>query len=364
MGTTTGGGAASTGATSACNGMGAGQGASLSGFVPFPASDPWRQNIASAPVDANSAALVGAIGSAGLHPDFGAGEYNGSCVGIPYTVVSGTPFTGISYTDYGDESDPGPMPIATSDAIEGYPNPGSGDRHVLVLDLDNYWLYEIGGAYAQGDGTWQAAVGVVWDLMNNNSRPLTWTSADAAGLPIFPGLVRYDEVASGQINHAIRFTLQHSRQAFVPPATHWASSSTNTSYAPMGMRMRLKSSFDISSFGPQSQVILTALKNYGMIMADNGSMVQMPMVYTVSNLPSGPVPTITSFTASSPTIAVGGSTTLNWAGSGASYCIVSPTVGPVRGNSIMVSPTVTTTYTLYATNQFGRQTATVTVTVQ
>jgi hypothetical protein len=372
--------------------MGLGQGASLSGFVPFPATDPWRQNIASAPVDASSAALVGNVGSAGLHPDFGAGQYNGSYVGIPYTVESGAPFTGITYTAYGSESDPGPMPIATSDAIEGYPNPGSGDRHVLVLDRDNCWLYEIGGSYPQGDGTWQAMVGVVWDLLSNNSRPLTWTSSDAAGLPIFPGLIRYDEVASGQINHAIRFTLQHSRAAFVPPATHWASSSTNPAFAPMGMRMRLKASFDISSFGPQSQVILTALKNYGMIMADNGSnmyltgapddrwdnndlhalgnvpasafeVVQMPVVYTASNLPTGPAPAITSFTASSPTISAGGSTTLNWAGSGASYYIVSPSVGAVRGTSITVSPTVTTTYTLYATNQFGRKTATVTVTV-
>ncbi len=159
----------------------------------------------------------------------------------------------------------------TSDAIEGYPNPGDGDRHVLVLDRDNCWLYELGGSYPQGDGTWQAQVGVVWDLLNNNSRPYTWTSTDAAGLPIFPGLVRYDEVASGQINHAVRFTLQSRRAAFVPPATHWAATSTSASAAPLGMRIRLKASFNISSFGPQSQIILTALKNYGMILADNGS---------------------------------------------------------------------------------------------
>jgi hypothetical protein len=372
--------------------MGLGLGAPLSGFVPFPGNDPWRQNIANAPVDANSAALVGAIGSSGLHPDFG-GLYEGSYIGIPYTVVSGSPFTSIAYTDYGGESDPGPMPIATSTAIEGYPNPGDGDRHVLVLDRDNCWLYELGGSYPQGDGTWQASVGVVWDLLSNNSRPYTWTSSDAAGLPIFPGLVRYDEVASGQINHAIRFTLQHSRRAFVPPATHWASSSTDATYAPMGMRMRLKASFDISSYGPESQVILTALKNYGMIMADNGSnmflsgapddrwdnddlhglgnvpasafeVVQMPVVYTDANVPSGPAPSITSFTVDNSTIAAGGSATLSWAGSGASYYIVSPEVGAVRGTSITVHPTTTTTYTLYATNQFGRQTATVTVTVQ
>jgi hypothetical protein len=233
----------------------------------------------------------------------------------------------------------------------------------------------------------------VWDLLNNNSRPATWTSTDAAGLPIFPGLVRYDEVASGQINHALRFTLQRSRAAFVPPATHWAANSTNPSAAPMGMRLRLKAGYDVSSFPPQAKVILTALKSYGMIMADNGSnmfligapddrwnnddlrtlknvpasafeVVQMPAVYTAANLPTGPVPTIASFTASSLTIAAGASTTLSWTGTDASYYIVSPEIGAVRGNSTTVHPTTTTTYTLYATNQYGRQTKTVTVTVQ
>lgn len=376
-----------------CSAMGVGQNASLNGFIPFAANDPWRQNIANAPVDGNSSSLVSFIGSSKLFPNFGAGQYGGGTIGIPYSVVSGSPFAGINYTAYGDESDPGPMPIQPDALIEGYPNPGDGDRHVLVLDRDNCWLYEIGGSYLQGDGTWQAAAGSVWDLLNNNARPATWTSADAAGLPIFPGLVRYDEVASGQINHALRFTLQRSRAAFVPPATHWASNSSDSNAAPMGMRMRLKADYDISSFPPQAKVILAALKSYGMIMADNGSnmfligapddrwnnddlhtlrnvpasafeVVQMPAVYTASNLPSGPAPTIDSFTASSPTITAGASTTLSWSASNASYYIVSPEIGAVRGTSAEVHPTTTTTYTLYATSEFGRQTKTVTVTVQ
>jgi hypothetical protein len=373
--------------------MGIGQGASLNGFVPFPATDAWRQNIANAPVDGNSSSLIGFIGGSTLFPNFGAGQYGGGTIGIPYTVVSGSPFVGITYNAYGDQSDPGPMPIPTDALIEGYPNPGNGDRHVLVLDRDNCWLYEIGGSYPQGDGTWQAAAGSVWDLLNNNQRPATWTSSDAAGLPIFPGLVRYDEVASGQINHALRFTLQRSRAAFVPPATHWAANSTDPNAAPMGMHIRLKANYDISSFPPQAKVILTALKSYGMIMADNGSnmfligapddrwnnddlhtlrnvpasafeVVQMPAVYTPSNVPTGPLPAIASFSASSPTIAAGASTTLSWTGTNASYYIVSPEIGAVRGNSVTVHPATTTTYTLYATNQYGRQTATVTVNVQ
>jgi hypothetical protein len=378
--------------TPTCKGMAIGQGASLNSFVPFPTTDAWRQNIASAPVDPNSTSLINFIGGAGLHPDFGAGQYNGGTIGIPYRVVSGARFTAINYTAYGSESDPGPMPIPADTLIEGYPNPGDGDRHVLVLDRDNCWLYELGGGYPQGDGSWQAAAGTVWDLLNSTARPYTWTSADAAGLPIFPGLARYDEVASGQINHALRFTLQHSRAAFVAPASHWAANSTDPNAAVMGMRLRLRADFDISAFPPQSQVILTALKNYGMIMADNGSnmflsgapddrwnnddlntlkrvpasafeVVQMPAVYTSANQPAGTAPTITSFTARRSTVASSSAYTLRWAGSGASYFIVSPQIGAVRGNSVTVHPTTTTTYTLYATNHFGRTTKTVTVTV-
>jgi hypothetical protein len=285
------------------------------------------------------------------------------------------------------------MPIATSTLMEGSPNPGDGDRHVLVLDRDNCWLYELGGSYPQGDGTWQAAAGAVWDLLNANARPFRWTSTDAAGLPVFPGLVRYDEVAAGHIDHAVRMTLQRSRAAFVAPASHWAANNSDPSAAVMGMRMRLKADYDISSFPPQAKVILTALKNYGMIMADNGSnlfltgapddrwnnddltslkqvpasafeVIQMPAVQTAANVAQGAAPNITSFTADNVNVSAGTAVTLSWAADNASYYIVSPEVGAVRGNSVTVHPTTTTTYTLYSTNQFDRSSKTITINVQ
>jgi hypothetical protein len=381
-------------APSACSAMSLGQSASLNGFVPFPTDSAWNQDISSAAVDPNSAAIINFIGaSTPLHPDFGSGLYQGSDIGIPYLVVNSQQApVPIAFTAYGDESDPGPMPIPTTATIEGDPNPGSGDRHVLVLDSGNCWLYELYSSYPQTDGSWQAASAAVWDLTANEQRPYTWTSADAAGLPIFPGLVRYDEVAAGAINHAIRFTLQHSRAAFIPPASHWAANSTNPLAAPMGMRLRLKASFDISSFSPANQVILTALKKYGMIMADNGSsmfitgapddnwnnddlhnltsvtasdfeVLEMTPIYTSANIPQGAVPTIASFTASAQSVSAGTAVTLSWNVSGASYLIVSPDVGAIRGTSVTVTPSETTTYTLYATNAFGRSTATVNITV-
>ncbi len=386
----------STTQASACSGMAVGAGASLNGFRPFPANNAWNQDISGAAVDPNSASYINFIGTTvSVHPDFGSGEYQGSYMGIPYSVVdsSQTPVN-ITFNAYGDESDPGPMPIPANANIEGYPNPGTGDRHVLVLDNNNCWLYELYGSSVNTDGSWNAGSAAVWDLQNYTQRPLTWTSADAAGLPIFPGLIRYDEAASGQIAHAIRFTLQHSTAAFVLPATHWASNSSAQFAAPMGMRLRLKSSFDISSFSATNQVILKALKQYGMIMADNGSsmyisgapddrwdnndlhnlgslnasdfeVVALGTVYTSGNLPQGSAPAISSFTAStSNPVAPGTAVTLSWNASGASYYIVSPQIGAVRGTSTVVTPSVTTTYTLYATNQFGRTTATVTVTVQ
>lgn len=372
--------------------MNLGQSAGLNGFLPFAANNPWRQNIANAAVDGNSNNIINAIGHS-LYANFGSGTYDGNVIGIPYTVVSGSPFANVNYTMYGDESDPGPMPIATSTLMEGSPNPGDGDRHVLVLDRDNCWLYELGGAYPQGDGTWQAAAGSVWDLLDANARPFRWTSTDAAGLPVFPGLVRYDEVAAGHIDHAIRVTLQNTRAAFVAPATHWASRSTDPNLAPMGMRMRLKANYDISSFPPQAKVILAALKNYGLIVADNGGdmfmigapddhwnnddlytlkqvpasafeVVQSGTVYTSANVPTGSAPNITSFTADKLTVSTGTAVTLSWAADNASYYIVSPEVGPVRGNSVTVHPTTTTTYTLYATNQFDRSSKTITINVQ
>jgi len=380
---------------SACSVMAPGQGGSLNGFVPFPADNLWNKDISSAPVDPNSTALINFIGaSVTIHPDFGSGLYQGSSIGIPYVVVDSTQsFVPINFTAYGDESDPGPMPVPANAPIEGYPNPGNGDRHVLVLDNNNCWLYELFSASAGSGGSWNAASAAVWDLQNDEQRPWTWTSADAAGLPIFPGLVRYDEVAAGYINHAIRFTLQFSRAAFVPPASHWAVTSTQSMAAPMGMRLRLKSSFDVSTFSPTNQVILNAMKKYGMIMADNGSslyisgapddrwsnddlhslgsvtasdfeVVEMNPIYTSSNVPTGTSPSISSFTATPSTTTAGSAVTLNWSGSGASYFVISPTVGAVRGNSVKVSASQTTTYTLAATNQFGRTTATVTITVQ
>jgi hypothetical protein len=284
------------------------------------------------------------------------------------------------------------MPIPANAAIEGYPNPGNGDRHVLVLDNGTCFLYELYNSVANSDGTWSADSAAVWDLQNDEQRPWTWTSADAAGLPIFPGLIRYDEVASGKIQHAVRFTLPQSRAAIVPPASHWASNSSSQSAPPMGMRLRLKASYDISQFSANVQVILTALKRYGMIMADNGSalyisgdpndgwnntdlhsldgvtatdfdvLLESPL-YTASTIPTGSAPTISSFTASPATITAGSSATLNWGGSGASYYIVSPQIGAVSGTSVTVTPAATTTYTLYSTNQYGGTTATVTVTV-
>ena len=373
--------------------MSLGRAASLNGFVPFPADNAWNQDISSAPVDPNSSAIIHFIGaSTPLHPDFGAGLYAGQTIGIPYIVVSGSPFVNVKYTAYGSESDPGPMPVPKNAPIEGYPKPGNGDRHVLVLDRDNCWLYELYHSYLQTDGSWKAGSGAVWDLLNDEQRPYTWTSADAAGLPIFTGLARYDEVASGQIRHALRFTLQYSQTAFTPPASHWAGNSTNAYAAPMGMRLRLKSSYDITSFPPQSQVILAALKKYGMIMADNGSSMfisgdpdnrwnnsdlntlkQVPAsafevvlinpLYTPSNVPTGPLPAIISFTANPSTASAGQPVTLSWKVTGASYFVISPQVGAVRGTSTVVSPTVTTAYTLYGTNQYGRSTATVRVTV-
>lgn len=385
---------ATTAATSlACNVMGLGAGASLGGYLPFATNDPWRQNIAAQPVDPTSANLIGFLGASKLYANFGAGTYLGSTIGIPYTVVSGVPFSNVTYTAYGSESDPGPMPIPTNTPVEGYPNPGDGDRHTLVIDRDNCWLYELGGAYAQGDGTWKAAAGAVWDLLNLNARPITWTSTDAAGMPVFPGLVRYDEVAAGHIDHAIRVTLSRSRAAFVAPASHWAANNTNPSAAVMGMRLRLKANFDISAYPTQSKVILTALKNYGMIMADNGSnlfmigapddrwnnddlqklkqvpasafeVVKMGTVYTAANLPKGNAPVISALTASSTSVTRGTAVKLTWASNSATYYVVSPEIGAVRGLTATVHPTKTTTYTLYATNQFNRSSKTITITVK
>ena len=225
------------------------------------------------PVDPNSANLIASIGLiTGVHADFGT-TFNGAPNGIPYVVVSGTQTpVPINLGIYGDESDPGPYPVPANAPIEGGPN-STGDRHVLVIDRDNWKLYELGYAFPINNGaSWNANCGALFDLNSNALRPAGWTSADAAGLPIFPGLVRYDEVfEQGAINHALRFTVHDSRRAYVSPATHWASSDTNPNLPPMGMRVRLKQAFDISGFSPAMQVILRAMKKHGMFVADNGS---------------------------------------------------------------------------------------------
>ena len=250
-----------------------GAGASLHGKRVFPADNPWNEDISQMPVDPNSDNLIASIGSnTSVHPDFGT-VWNGAPNGIPYIVVAGTQQpVAISFTAYGDQSDPGPYPVPPNAPIEGGPN-STGDRHVIVIDRDNWILYELYSAYPVNNGaSWRAASGAIFDLNSNALRPAGWTSADAAGLPIFPGLGRYDEVfEQKEIKHALRFTADFTRRAYVYPARHFASSDTNPNLPPMGMRVRLKASFDISGFSAPMQVILRALKKYGMILADNGS---------------------------------------------------------------------------------------------
>ena len=393
----TSGGTGGTGGTGnqdlACNVMSTGQGASLSGFVPFTSSSAWNTDISSAAVDPNSAGIISNwVGSVNVHPDFGSDP----TYGIPYVVASGSQsLVNINLEAYADESDPGPMPVPANAPVEGGSS-STGDRHVLVLDNGNCFLYELYNSTPNPDGSWSADSTAVWDLLgpdssNTEQRPYTWTSADAAGLPIFPGLVRYDEVAAGKIQHAFRFTLPLTSAAFTPPASHDAATSSDPTAPPMGMRLRLKSSYDISSFDANMQVILTAMQKYGLILADNGSalfvtgapdsrwgldlnslktvpasafeVLLMSPVYTNATAPTGAAPAITSFTATPSSTSSGGNTTLAWTTSNATYNIVSPGVGAVRGISITVNPTATTTYTLYSTNQYGRTTSTVTVTV-
>jgi len=250
-----------------------GPGASLHGKQLFPPDNPWNEDISNSPVDPNSDNLIASMGlNTNLHPDFGT-VWNGAPNGIPYIVVSGSqPKVPLNWTAYGDESDPGPYPIPPNAPIEGGPN-STGDRHVLVIDRDNWVLYELGYAFPINNGAgWNANCGAIFDLNSNALRPAGWTSADAAGLPIFPGLVRYDEVFEQQeIKHAIRFTASITRRAYVSPARHWASSNTSVNRPPMGMKVRLKAGFNISGFTPAMQVILRAMKKYGMILADNGS---------------------------------------------------------------------------------------------
>jgi hypothetical protein len=238
----------------------------------FPRDNPWNQRVDGRPVAADSAQLVRSIGlGANLHPDFGSGTWEGAPIGIPYVTVSKRQRKVPVKFDYANESDRGRYPIPAGVPIEGGRG-SSGDRHVIVVDRNRCRAYELFAAYPEAGGKrWHAGSGAIWNLRSNKLRPRNWTSADAAGLPILPGLARYEEVRRGEIDHALRFTASRTRRAFVYPARHYASSSDDAALPPMGLRVRLKAGFDISSFPRQSRVILQALKRYGMILADNGS---------------------------------------------------------------------------------------------
>jgi len=236
----------------------------------LPADNIWNTRIDQLPVHPSSSTWVNTIGATSpLHPDFGSGLYNGAPIGIPYVTVPGTQTQYPAAFLYQSESDTGPYAIPLNAPIEGG-SASTGDRHVISADVDHCRLYEIYNAFPQ-TASWKGDSGAIFNLLSNALRPATWTSADAAGLPIFPGLVRHDEVAAGAIRHAIRFTVSQTQRAYVWPARHYASSLTGTQYPPMGARFRLKASFDISGFSATNQIILTALKQYGMILADNGA---------------------------------------------------------------------------------------------
>lgn len=256
-------------------GLWLGSAALLAQEVPpiFPPDNAWNTDVSQYPVHENSADFLASIGlDRGLHPDFGT-VWNGAPNGIPFVLVRDEqPEVRIRFRAYGDESDPGPYPVPPDAPIEGGPD-SNGDRHVLVIDVDNLKLYEMYRAFPRRGGQkWRADCGAVWDLTSNDLRPFFWTSADAAGLPIFAGLVRYDEVVNkGEITHALRFTVSRSQRGFILPATHFASTSRDPDLPPMGLRLRLSDGFDITGFSPNVQVILRALKTYGMMVADNGS---------------------------------------------------------------------------------------------
>jgi hypothetical protein len=232
----------------------------------FPRSNAWNQRVDRLPLAKDSATLIRSIGlNAGVHADFGSGLWEGSPIGIPFDVVTRkTPRSSVSF-EYADESDHVRYPIPPRVHIEG-----GSDHHALLLDRDSCRLYELGGLERSGEG-WRAWAGATWSLRSNLLRPASWTSADAAGLPIFPGLARYDEVRRGVIDHALRFTAARTRRAYLWPARHYASSSTDPSLPPMGLRVRLKASFDVRPFPRQARIVLVALKRYGMLLADNGS---------------------------------------------------------------------------------------------
>jgi hypothetical protein len=242
----------------------------VGGCPVFPPDNAWNQRVDRLPVQRNSDAIVRSIGATDtMHADFGSGLWAGGPIGIPFVTVGGSqPKVPVSF-DYADESDRGPYPIPAQAPIEGGPN-ADGDRHVIVVDRKRCRLYELFAAYRRGS-SWRAGSGAIWNLRSNRLRPRGWTSADAAGLPILPGLARYGEVKRGRIDHALRFTADRTRRAFVYPARHFASDLTDPNLPAMGQRLRLRRGYDIARFPRQARIVLKALKRYGMILADNGS---------------------------------------------------------------------------------------------
>lgn len=245
-------------------------GPTVGGCPVFPADNAWNKDVSTLPLHPRSDQIIARIQSIGadnLHPDFGENPN----YGIPYVVVDADQAeVPITYDAYGDESDPGPFPIPLDARVEGAPGATSGDRHVIAVQRDTCQLFELFAARQIGAG-WTAQSGARFDLRSNALRPLGWTSADAAGLPIFPGLVRYDEVAAGEIHHAIRITMSRTQRGYILPATHYASSSTDPDLPPMGLRLRLRADADLSGVTGQARVIATAMQRYGVIVADNGS---------------------------------------------------------------------------------------------
>jgi hypothetical protein len=393
-------------AAGSCKVMSLGAGASLNGYDPFPATNIWNTDISSAPLDPNNTLITTAAGFTGLHLHHNFSSVAGGNVGIPYIVVdsSTTPLVPINVIDYASQSDVAAAPYPLDAPMEGspadclgWPDKYEGDAHVLVLDRATCTLYETYNTH-RCNGAYNASSETIWDMDNYEQRPWGWTSADAAGLPIFPGLIRYDEIEAGAINHAIRFTMQQTKNDanhgyFVYPASHAAGTVWGVNNV-MGMRIRLKASFNISGFSKTNQIILTAMQKYGMIVADNGGyfffqgvadprwndtdlekldsiqssnfeVVQMTPAfpgYDSASAPKGTPPTINSFTASPAAVSAGASVTLNWTTANDSYDFIDK-LGAVRGGAITFTPSATTTYTLNATNQFGRSTKQVTVTV-
>ena len=241
--------------------------ASMNGLQVFPADNPWNTPVDKSAVDPMSDAIIARIGKdKALAPEFGA-RRDGGPSGFPYLVVGSSTATVPTLFDDKDHSDQGPYPLPPGTPVEL--RGGKNRRRVIVVSRDERRIYELVQAYREGNG-WHANNGAIFDMMSNELRPEGWVSADAAGLPVFPGLVRFDEVSKGAIKHALRFEVGSTRKAFVPPARHWVGRRKDKDLPPMGMRVRLKASFDISKFPPEARVILKALKTYGMIVADTG----------------------------------------------------------------------------------------------